>query len=232
METKTERFEMRLDQSTVKRLDAWRQQQPALPSRAEAVRRLIDTELSDVDNSRPPKFSDGEKLITILLCKILQHLKVDSPIDPGFIENALYSGHHWALERQYPGIFDTSPVSNVTVQEVMDVLELWQFLEQSYANLPEGNRTQLEEKASVSRHDVEFPGFDGNHETEHFAVATFLTTKLGLFAQLQHRDLNSHMPVLAGYRRMLRAFSSIKQGLRMGDFLTPDQIIELLKAER
>lgn len=38
----TERFEMRLSESGVERLDEWRRIQRDLPSRAEAIRRLVD----------------------------------------------------------------------------------------------------------------------------------------------------------------------------------------------
>lgn len=38
----TERFEMRLSEEGVAKLDEWRRQQPDLPSRAEAIRRLIE----------------------------------------------------------------------------------------------------------------------------------------------------------------------------------------------
>jgi hypothetical protein len=39
---KSERFEMRLDPAAVERIDAWRREQPDLPSRTEAIRRLIE----------------------------------------------------------------------------------------------------------------------------------------------------------------------------------------------
>lgn len=47
MQTRTQRFEMRLDQRDLDRLDAWRAKQPDLPSRAEAVRRLVDVGLAE-----------------------------------------------------------------------------------------------------------------------------------------------------------------------------------------
>ena len=38
----SERFEMRLDPVAVERIDAWRREQPDLPSRTEAIRRLVE----------------------------------------------------------------------------------------------------------------------------------------------------------------------------------------------
>ena len=46
MAPKTERFEMRLETTMIKRVDAWRRKQEDLPSRAEAFRRLIELGLS------------------------------------------------------------------------------------------------------------------------------------------------------------------------------------------
>jgi hypothetical protein len=42
MEEKTERFEMRVRASFLKTIDDWRRRQPELPSRAEAIRRLVE----------------------------------------------------------------------------------------------------------------------------------------------------------------------------------------------
>ena len=50
MPPKTERFEMRLDLEMIERIDRWRREQPDLPGRAEAMRRLVDKALGD-----PPK---------------------------------------------------------------------------------------------------------------------------------------------------------------------------------
>ena len=42
MNAKSERFEMRLSPELIAQLDQWRREQPDLPPRAEAVRRLIE----------------------------------------------------------------------------------------------------------------------------------------------------------------------------------------------
>ena len=60
MQPKTERFEMRLDPGTLEKVDGWRSRQGDLPSRAEAVRRLMETGLT-AEERKPLKFSDGEK---------------------------------------------------------------------------------------------------------------------------------------------------------------------------
>ena len=49
MALKTERFEMRIELEMLAKIDAWRRRQKDLPSRAEAVRRLIDQGLKAKD---------------------------------------------------------------------------------------------------------------------------------------------------------------------------------------
>lgn len=50
----TERFEMRLTKALIEQIDEWRRQQPDLPPRAEAIRRLIELGLQDWAASLPP----------------------------------------------------------------------------------------------------------------------------------------------------------------------------------
>ena len=60
---KTERFELRLDPGILEDVDAWRGRQADVPSRAEAVRRLIDAGLAE------PKGSEIRGLV--------EHLRAD-----------------------------------------------------------------------------------------------------------------------------------------------------------
>jgi hypothetical protein len=46
MPPKTERFEMRLELEMIDRIDNWRRQQSDLPTRAEAIRRLVELSLA------------------------------------------------------------------------------------------------------------------------------------------------------------------------------------------
>ena len=53
MPEKTERFEMRVGSSFLAAIDDWRRKQPDLPSRAEAIRRLVEQALKP--DPRPRK---------------------------------------------------------------------------------------------------------------------------------------------------------------------------------
>jgi len=46
-EEQTERFQMRVSPSFLRMVDEWRRRQPDLPSRAEAIRRLVGRGMSE-----------------------------------------------------------------------------------------------------------------------------------------------------------------------------------------
>jgi len=52
MVEKTERFEMRVASAFLAAIDEWRRKQPDLPSRAEAIRRLVEQALKSEPRSR------------------------------------------------------------------------------------------------------------------------------------------------------------------------------------
>src|SRR5260370_31721904 len=120
---KTDRFEMRLDPGVLESIDAWRSQQEDVPSRAEAVRRLIEGGIV-TPNGSDLKLSDGEKLIILMLCELYEHLKVKREIDPTFVASAIRGGHLWSLDWEYPGIFDGHEDNKTTVHEVIDILDM------------------------------------------------------------------------------------------------------------
>lgn len=228
MQAKTERFELRLDQETLGRVDSWRSRLGNLPSRSEAVRRLIESGLG-MATSRVPRFGDGEKLILSMLCDISRHLKIKDGVDPDFVAEALYGGHNWALQWQLQGIFHGHEDSERAVSETVDILDMWFFIESAYAKLSKRDKERIKTEAEPFGTHVVFPGFDGNNESEHLGIARFLIEKMDRFSIFKGRDLNSHAPLLDSYRRMVAAFEPMRAGL-IGRELSADEIIKLLKA--
>jgi len=226
MAPKTERFELRFDPGTLENIDNWRAHQPDLPSRAEAVRRLIETGLR-----KSIALTDGEQLITHLLCELHKHLKVEGEIDPNFVEAALHGGHHWGLEWEYPGIFHRHEDNPATVREVATILEMWRAIEQCHGKLRPRDVQRVENEADPLGKNVRFRGFDGNNESEHLGVAGFLIDDLRRFAEFKGRDLNSHITMLPAYNRMLKVFEPMQQTLH-GGHLNATQLISLLNAMR
>lgn len=104
---------------------------------------------------------------------------------------------------------------------VMDVLDMFERLEESYTYLSEGERESL---GSYAEHTVRFRGFDLNSRLESrlLAYARHLIsdgrwTRLATYFDRQHESGNSHMPMYDTYVRMVEVFLPIwKQKLRDG----------------
>jgi uncharacterized protein YfbU (UPF0304 family) len=228
MEPKTERFEMRLEQSALENIDTWRAKQPDMPSRAEAIRRLIETGL---ENEKPRvKINDGERLLFMMLRDMYKSMKIKGEIDPDFVASAIYGGHYWGLEWQYNGLFHRHENVPATVTEVVDVLDMWSFLEAGCKKLSAAEKERLKKEAEPFGSTVTFVGFDGNNETERLSIARFLIDDLGRFSQFKGRDLNSHRPTVDAYNRMLHVFKDIRPTL-VGRSLSVEEIISIFKAK-
>lgn len=176
------------------------------------------------------EMSFSEKLILIMLSEIHEHLNIQDGIDPQFVQKAISSEQLWSLTWKYPGLVgsgkrDTPPI----VHEVLDILEMWELLEQSYDQLQPTDKERIEDEAKPWGQDVRFPGFDGNNETEYMGTAGVLINDLDRFSTFKGRDLNSHMPVLGTYKQMLAKFTPIKRSV-LRSSLNAEQIVEILNA--
>ena len=135
MAPKSERFEMRLDEDTLARVDKWRSEQGDVPSRAEAMRRLLELGLTR-GAADAVKFSDGEKLLFMMMRDLYRHFKVASPeVDVEFISDVIVGGHYWAPRWEMQGLYHDHEDNIADVRLVVDVLGMWTFIESGYAKL-------------------------------------------------------------------------------------------------
>ncbi len=228
MNTKSERFEMRLDQSILENVDNWRAEQADLPSRAEAIRRLVDIALQ-TQTSKPNRkvsISDGEKLILGMLKDMLEPKKERRELDPEFISNAILGGHLWALKWKYSGIFHDYIDNEQTLDDVLNILDMWSFIEEGFADFSQEEKKKFQNETKFS--EAKFLGFDGNNESEHMGIARFLVMDMGRFSKFKGRDFNSHCPMLQGYLKMYKSFDLTRASL-IGRKLSCDEIINLYK---
>jgi len=228
MGPQTERFEMRLDQTLLDRIDAWSEKQDDIPSRAEAVRRLIEVALATTSDT--VTMNNSEKLIVSLLCELHKSMKIKGGLDPDFIHSAIYGGHYWSLKWKYQGLLHKYHDDERTLHEVMDILDMWYFIESAYDKMSQKDKDYIKANVKHFDNDVRFPGFDGNNESEHRSIARFLIEEMDRFTEFKdHGDLNSHYPTLDVYRRMLSVFIPIRKTL-VGRNLDAKEIVEILKA--
>lgn len=225
---KTERFEMRLDPSLMEDVDTWRQAEEGTPSRAEAIRQLVELALADKSSKRVPTMSDGERLILMMLCDLTEKMKIDGDFDPAFIRKAVIGGHFWALEWEYDGLFHGHSDKPSRVKFVVDVLDMWSFLEEAMEKLSDADKAKVAESPMGSH--VMFWGFDGNHESEYMSIARFLTEDMDRFSRFKTRGgTNSHSAKIGQYRRMLTVFEPIRAGL-IGRSMSAAEIAAVLEA--
>ena len=134
-------------------------------------------------------------------------------------------------ELEFAGVFSqihTDVLSEDDCREVMDILDMYTHLRRSFDALGPSDRL------GISEGDLRFPGFDGNHEGFHLAYARHLgkTDRWSNLLGDEGNDLNSHVPTLEMYRRMLdvyRGLESRSARLEIKD-LANDEIMRIVAA--
>ncbi|MFA1563079.1 YfbU family protein [Aliivibrio fischeri] len=174
------------------------------------------------------KISDSEKLILLMLSEIYDKLDLKGEIEPDFIRSAIFSDNTWSIPWKYVGIPFESQETPPMVKEVLNILDMWGFIEWSYNQLSDENKAYVEKEAYPFGKDPKFPGFDGNNETEYMGIASFLVDDLERFSEFKGRYFNSHCPSIDGYQRMLPVYKSVMKE-RFNSQLSPDDLVMILK---
>ena len=234
MSTKTERIELRLDADLIERVDEWRSKQGDMPSRSEALRRLINSGLAE-DSPEGFRLNNVEKLMTWMLSEIRKD-QLKSQKGGGseydlkevdLLQEAILGGHFWALPWEMSGVLHDHADDPRNVRMVVDTLDMWSFIEEAYESFDEAEKKHIEKEAKYRGKNPKFIGFDGNNEIEHMSIARFLVEKMERFERFKGREFNSHNPKVMQYRRMLADFEGMRNDL-IGRKLSPDQVIKLL----
>lgn len=178
------------------------------------------------------KLTNPEKLILLMLSEVYDKLGLDQ-IDTKLIRSAIYSENTWALDWEMSGVVgsDAEPTPPL-VKDVVNYLDMWNFLEEAYSSFGNVDRERVEKEAAPFGKHVRFLGFDGNNEGDALSIALVLVEDMGRFSRFKGRDLNSHAPLLSNYARMYRVFEPMRASLVGPGGLNPDQVIDLLKAMR
>lgn len=174
------------------------------------------------------QLTDGEKLIIKMLAELYKHFELKGEIDADFVSSAIHTGNTWGLRWKYTGIFDAEEADPFIVKEVIDILDMWSFIERSFGNFSVGEKERVKSSVLPYSFPPLFNGFDGNNETIHLNVAHFLIHDLERFSIFKNRELNSHSPSLEVYARMYNVFGPMRASLIVG--LSADQMIEIINA--
>lgn len=131
---------------------------------------------------------------------------------------------------KYTGLFHSHQDAETVVSEVVNILDMWSFLERGFAELSKKDRDRVAAEAEPFGKHVVFTGFDGNGEGEYIGVTRCLINELDRFTEFKGRDLNAHMPTIDTHRRMLLVFEPVRMNL-VGRSLNAAEIIQLLQAK-
>jgi uncharacterized protein len=177
------------------------------------------------------QLTDAEKLMLAMVAEMHQAAGIRNGINAKLIQEALWSGNDWAIGWDVQLPWSDKPPTPAYVKHVVDVLDMWTFIEEGFAALPavEVQRVLDETKSTLA---PTFPGFDGNNEPDEYSAARILIDKLGKFSRFAGRNLNSHHDTVAGSNRRLAVFEPIRAGLgnRHPVRMTADEIIEVVNS--
>ena len=158
-----------------------------------------------------------DKVILWMLADIAESSGRQGEFDPAFIKSVVERGQFWALKFHYQGISSAEDVGWGIAREVIHIMDMWAYLEEAFEGLSKEDKDYVE-KEYGSR--VEFPGFDGNSETEYFSTALFIAEDLPhRFDSFKGRDLNSHTQMLPEYKRMISRYKSKERSLSRDDLV-------------
>lgn len=172
------------------------------------------------------KFSDGEKLILMMLSDLYKHLEIRGDVDHQLVKSAISGGHHWAIKWEHTGIFHGEEDNKEDVQEVANILDMWEQVECRYGQLSEDDKNKVD--SAIHPRGAKFQGFDGNNEV-HFGIACCLVNDMGRWAQFKSRDLNSHSRSIDRHRRMLAKYRPRRNTLADNP-LNSQELIDILTA--
>jgi uncharacterized protein len=214
----SERFEMRVDEDTLARVDKWRRKQRDVPSRAEAMRRLVERGLEKA-SGESVTFSDGEKLLIFMMDDLYKHLDISNmQVDSGLLTEMITDGHYWAPKWKFRSVFRDHESDPRVARYVITVLEMWDVVERGYAQLSKEERAPIKASATSCERPVRFMGFDSTSEPEEFEIAHFIIEMTGRFSRrFEGRKLDAGVPMRDTYAPMLVMFEPMRRRLAEGE---------------
>lgn len=143
----------------------------------------------------------------------LMHLLLKEPWqseDYERLKTVISLGYEWKYEQISQGI-DSSSMEFGDSEEVVRILEMYRAINMAC--------TKSRECSEIESPYLRFLGFDGNYEVDQHGFAKFLIEDEGKFkesAPEDGSDLNSGLPMLPKYRKMLREWNMCSDRFSLG----------------
>jgi uncharacterized protein YfbU (UPF0304 family) len=160
------------------------------------------------------EISKKDRLVLINQYRILASLDKDQEAHYQELIEILENGYSIFYSQLHAWISDDMPPEAGAL--VLRILDLYRAIEDV--------KRSSEDNRLLEHHLSFFRGFDGNNETEYMGFCRFLIQTQGKFQEqeqylLRNDNLNSHMPMVETYQRMLNAAGTLKSIWNM----SPDQ---------
>jgi len=168
--------------------------------------------------------TNEQKLIILMLADIAEKLGADAHFDPKLVAKAISYDSAWMLPFKYDMVL-TEEQTPPDVTFVINVLDMFDFLESSVEELPESEKVEI--AAAPGGSSLKFCGFDGNNEGSYMSIATHLTKDLDLFDRFKDRYLNSHCPRVGAYSRMYTTFDRIRPNIVLRE-MTKEEVMSVI----
>jgi uncharacterized protein len=150
------------------------------------------------------KLSRTERWILANQYRILAGLFPDDRETYEKFADALEEGYSAYIDHMAEHIYDEGDiVTDEQCSFVLQTMSMYEALQRGF---------EQHSPQTVRETEVRFPGFDGNNETPLMGYARFVIDREHRFTHLdRNQDLNSHMPSVAIYQRMLERWKALNE---------------------
>lgn len=146
---------------------------------------------------RDIELTDKERLFLANQYEILAALNDDEHY--ALMAETLKAGHKWLYDQFFDSLSEN--LSDSHAQYVLAILDIFSAMQASYENLTD--KSGIDEKA------LQFPGFDGNNESELLNFADGLIKHGRFESTLGKSARNSRMPTSDLYGRMIQRWKEL-----------------------
>lgn len=160
------------------------------------------------------ELTDKERLFLANQHEILGHLNKDNSDYHFKLAEQLRDGHEWLYSQSFDNFSENLP--DDAAELVLNILQIYEMIQDAYDG--------LSDKSLISEHQIKFPGFDGNNETEFMGFVDALEKDNRFVDVIQTGNRNSHSPKVHVYERMISKWQAFGKPYN----LTTEQLIEIL----
>ncbi|AVZ03315.1 hypothetical protein B9Y01_17880 [Acinetobacter baumannii] len=160
------------------------------------------------------ELTDKERLFLANQHEILGHLNKDNSDYHFKLAEQLRDGHEWLYSQSFDNFSENLP--DDAAELVLNILQIYEMIQDAYDG--------LSDKSLISEHQIKFPGFDGNNETEFMGFVDALEKDNRFVDVIQTGNRNSHSPKVHVYERMIAKWQAFGKPYN----LTTEQLIEIL----